>query len=94
MITKRFPDISLLWCSTTHYGVLALDVGWDVGLGGHLAGDGVSQRIVDRWDDQIGGLLSPGAINWDRWHASNPKPEMSRLKRDIVERKARKLQLV
>jgi hypothetical protein len=44
----------------------------------------VIQRIIDRWsDDKAGAPLHHGPINWDRWHADNPKPGT----------KARKLEL-
>lgn len=56
---------------------------------------GVTQRIIDRWPgDKVGAPLHHGPISWDSWHRQNPKPGLSRLKRDMLERKARKLQSV
>jgi len=66
------------------------------GIGGFaelttISAEGVTQRIIERWpEDQIGAPLHHGPCDWDRWHADNPKPGMSRLKRKI----ANKLQLV
>ncbi|MBN8963033.1 MAG: hypothetical protein J0H71_18015 [Rhizobiales bacterium] len=50
------------------------------GIGGFatltkITADGITQRIVDRWpEDQIGGLIRPARIDWQKWHADNPRP--------------------
>lgn len=70
------------------------------GIGGFaelttISPDGITQRIIERWpDDKIGAPLHHGPISWDQWDADNPKPGMSRLKRDMLERKARKFGVV
>jgi hypothetical protein len=72
------------------------------GIGGFatlttVSAEGVSQRIVEQWPgDRIGAPLRPAAIDWAQWHIDNPKPgaPVSRLKREMLERKARKLRLV
>lgn len=57
--------------------------------------DGITQRIIERWPgDRLGAPLHHGPIDWDKWHRQNPKPGVSRLKREIADRKARKLRLV
>ncbi|WP_438277978.1 hypothetical protein [Nitrobacter sp.] len=53
--------------------------------------EGVSQRILHRWsEDQTGAPLKPAPIDWQQWHRNNPKPKTNRLKREMLERKARK----
>lgn len=70
------------------------------GIGGFaelttVSKDGITQRIIDRWpQDQVGAPLHHGPCDWDEWHRLNPKPGQSRLKREMAERKARKLHLV
>jgi hypothetical protein len=51
------------------------------GIGGFaelttISADGITQRIIQHWpEDKIGAALHHGPIDWDRWHAANPKPE-------------------
>jgi hypothetical protein len=55
--------------------------------------DRIEQRILRRWhEDQVGQRLRPSKIDWPRWHAEHPKPgaKVSRLKRDMAERRERK----
>jgi hypothetical protein len=78
------------------------------GIGGFgqvttISGDGITQRMLQRWPaDKLGAPLRPGPIDWVEWHAANPKPtsadvipyeRMSRVRRDMLDRKARKLRL-
>jgi hypothetical protein len=57
--------------------------------------DRIEQRVLVRWpEDRIGGRLRPEPLDWDRWHRENPKPGVSRIKRDMLARKERKLHLV
>lgn len=56
-----------------------------------ISSDGINQRILQRWsEDRSGAPLKPEPIDWKQWHRDNPKPGMSRLKREMLERKARK----
>lgn len=70
------------------------------GIGGFaelttISTDCITQRSVDRWsEDKVGAPLRHGPVNWSEWHRRNPKPGQSRLKREMTERKARKLQVV
>jgi hypothetical protein len=70
------------------------------GIGGFaelttVSAEGVTQRVIERWPgDKIGAPLHHGPIDWDRWHADNPRPGVSRLKREMAARKANKLRLV
>jgi hypothetical protein len=70
------------------------------GIGGwieafSISAGGIHQRVIERWpEDTIGAPLHHGPIAWTQWHTDNPKPGMSRVKRDMLSRKARKLQLV
>jgi hypothetical protein len=71
------------------------------GIGGFgqlatVSADGVTQRLLQRWPDQLGTPLRPPLIDWDEWHRDNPKPgaPMSRVKRDMLARKTGKLRLV
>jgi len=70
------------------------------GIGGFaeltaVSPEGVTQRVVERWpNDKIGAPLHHGSIDWDKWHAEHPKPGTSRLKRELLTRKANKLRLV
>jgi hypothetical protein len=57
--------------------------------------DHIEQYILCRWpQDKLGGApIHGGPIDWDQWHRDNPKPGsaiVSRLKRDMADRKARK----
>ena len=57
--------------------------------------DGITQRIIDCWpDDKIGAPLHHEPISWGEWHQANPKPGQSRLKRDMLAKKARKFGVV
>lgn len=60
---------------------------------------GITQRVLHRWaEDQVGQTIAPKPINWRSWRAEREKafavaviPEgMSRLKRDMLEKKLRK----
>jgi hypothetical protein len=56
---------------------------------------GIVQRIVHHWqEDEVGDVISPAPIDWPAWRAarvaSSPAPFVSRLKRQIQERNARK----
>jgi hypothetical protein len=70
------------------------------GIGGFaelttVSAEGVTQCVIERWpEDKVGAPLHHGPIDWTQWHADNPKPGMSRLRRDMAARKASKLQLV
>jgi hypothetical protein len=62
--------------------------------------DRIEQRVVVRWpEDQIGTKLQPAPIDWGAWHRDNPPPSvtipagMSRARREMLERKARKANL-
>jgi hypothetical protein len=95
------PEL-VVWSMRKHlvmqrYMPLPDDIG---GIGGFaelttISAEGVTQRVIDRWpEDKVGAPLHHGSIDWDRWHADNPKPGMRRIKREMLSRKARKLQLV
>lgn len=51
--------------------------------------DGTEQRVVHTWPDEPGKPVVPEPIDWTAWRAAREKP-MSRLKRQIAERKKRK----
>jgi hypothetical protein len=57
------------------------------GIGGFalattVSATGVQQRVLHRWDeDQIGGLIRPGPMDWAEWHHENPKPGTIRRER-------------
>lgn len=58
---------------------------------------GISQTILTRWDeDTVGEWIRPTPIDWDEWHAANPKPvpntpiQLSRVRQDMLDRKQRK----
>lgn len=58
-----------------------------------VGADSVTQRVIERWpNDKTGAPLHHGPIDWDKWHADSPKPGMSRLKREMLARKAKKSQ--
>jgi hypothetical protein len=54
--------------------------------------DGIQQRILTRWNDEIGEPITPEPIDWAKWRADHlslaPPPGLSRLQR--MEKKARK----
>jgi hypothetical protein len=70
------------------------------GIGGwaeltSVSAEGGTQRIIERWpEDTIGAPQHHGPIDWERWHTDNPKPGVSRLKREMAARKASKFRLV
>jgi hypothetical protein len=51
--------------------------------------DGTTQRVVHTWLDNVGEPVVPEPIDWTAWRAAREKP-VSRLKRQIAGRKARK----
>lgn len=60
--------------------------------------DRIEQRILCRWpDDKIGAVLKPYPIDWNEWHAANPRPvanrpiQLSRVRQDMLDRKSRKV---
>lgn len=60
-----------------------------------VSADSITQRVIERWpEDQIGAPLHHEPIDWTRWHADNPRPGQSRLKREIAARKANKFRVV
>lgn len=76
-----------------------------VGGIGHLLTvdkNGITMRELCRWDDQIGEMIEPKPIDWKSWIAGRKAGEadaalasidmkgMSRMKREMLERKARK----
>ena len=49
------------------------------GIGGFaeittISEEGTTQRIVERWSDQIGDSFRPTPIDWAQWHRDNPRP--------------------
>lgn len=65
-----------------------------------ITAEGIEQRVVHRWpEDTVGEFIEPPPIEWRRWrqerlahHIAAPVPEgETRLKREIRERRARKL---
>jgi hypothetical protein len=75
------------------------------GIGGFgqvttISASGISQRVIQRWPDELGAPLRPEPIDWKAWHKENPKPVsgvrlegLSRAKRDMLDRKSRKAAL-
>jgi hypothetical protein len=47
--------------------------GW--GICTSIYPDKIEQLLLCRWDDRAGERITPGAINWPRWHSRNPKPK-------------------
>ncbi len=74
------PD-EVIWSMTKHIEMqrqrrVPDDCG---GIGGFaslttVSSYGITQRILQFWPDEIGGLLRPPPIDWNRWQAENPKP--------------------
>lgn len=56
------------------------------GIGGFatmttITADSIEQRVIQRWpDDKLGEPLRPGPIDWQKWHAENPKPAARKLR--------------
>lgn len=76
-----------------------------IGIGGFaqcttISRAGIVTRMLQEWNaDVVGEPINAGAIDWQLWHADNPKPvasaaplqpAMSRLRRDVDARKGRK----
>jgi hypothetical protein len=61
----------------------------------------IQQRILTRWDDKTGEPITPGPIDWAKWReqhgVSTKQPALpaglSRLKRQMLEKKAAKSKL-
>ena len=56
---------------------------------------GITQRVVHRWaEDEIGKPIRPAPIDWKQWRLNldDPTAGMSKLQRDVWERKQRKAQ--
>jgi hypothetical protein len=55
---------------------------------------GISQRLVHHWtEDAVGWPIKPRSIDWTGWRASRlpaPPENISRLRRQMLERKMRK----
>ena len=57
---------------------------------------GVSQRVLHRWEDQVGETISPPPVDWPEWWKERQRrrpaerPGVSRLQRERMEKKARK----
>jgi hypothetical protein len=66
------------------------------GLLSTVTKDGVSQRVIGRWPDEIGELIVPDPVDWQAWNDAHPlkmvsaPPGQSRLQRERLEKKARK----
>src|SRR5205807_7743824 len=62
--------------------------------------DGISQAVVHRWEeDRVGELIKPAPIKWAEWRTAHatvqsvtPEPpiDLSRVRRQMLEKKARK----
>jgi hypothetical protein len=63
--------------------------------------NGITQRVLDRWPDEIGETIKPGPIDWPKWRAERASRRvaaalaqapggLSRLQRERMEKKARK----
>jgi hypothetical protein len=66
------------------------------GLLSTVTKDGVTQRVIGRWDDEVGELIEPAPIDWQAWNEAHPlkspapPPGLSRLQRERMEKKIRK----
>jgi hypothetical protein len=74
------PD-TVIWSMSKHlemqrHMTLPADIG---GIGGFaqlttISPYGITQRVLHRWPDEIGGFLRPEPVDWVVWHRRNPKP--------------------
>lgn len=57
--------------------------------------DRVEQRVIGRWNDEVGRLIDPPPVNWSEWNAAHRPPgapeHLSRLRQEMLQRKAKKL---
>jgi hypothetical protein len=104
-IEKLVPEIDLLEIMELQRQSLIEFNGQEIHLVGGLAllstvtrGGTITQRVIHRWADTIGRPIEPEEItDWKQWrtdltikNAGGFPPGMSRMKRDMIERKARK----
>jgi hypothetical protein len=105
-IEKLIPEIDLLQIMQMQRESLIDYNGQDICAVGGLAllstvarGGTITQRVIHRWpEDKIGELMQPQPItDWKQWRtaltiksAGGIPAGMSRLKREMIERKARK----
>ena len=60
-------------------------------VGGHaelttVTPDGIQQRVLDRWPDEIGELITPGLPDWTAWNTEQPPAGLSRTQRRLAKK--------